>query len=153
RVAKDAVRNDDAVVEILKRVRPLLLLSIGLLACQAGSNAKRTDSSSPGATSVAASIDSGDVAVRGPTLIAFSPALTQAQLDSSEDLSTVLDAFPYHLSTASDSVRKLGFVVVARPHGSIRLLNGTSSRDVTPAPDSANVGYIFAAPNRQDRLM
>jgi hypothetical protein len=90
--------------------------------------------------------------LEGPTVVAFYPAVTQTQVDSSADLSTVLDDFSYHLSTATDSLRKLGFRIVERPHGAIRLLNGTSSREVTPARDSADVGYLFASPGRQDRI-
>ena len=96
--------------------------------------------------------DSGLVHIQGPTLVAFYPQVTQAQIDSSEDLATVLDDFSYHLSTAMDSLRLLGITVDDRPTGRLQLLDGGRRRQFLPAKDSADVGYVFLAPGRADRV-
>ena len=97
--------------------------------------------------------DSELVPLRGPTLIAFFPRVTQAQVDSSEDLATVLDDFAYHLSAARDSLLALGFVIVERPHGPLVVVEGSRSRDIIPATDSADVGYVFVAPGRREQVL
>ena len=127
-------------------MRTVILLAAVCIACQ--TKTTRPDRSIDRAASRTATGDSTAVVLNGPTIIAFFPAVTQAQVDSSEELSTVLDDFDYHLASARLSLRSLGFQVVERPRGSIRLLNGTSSREVSPASDSADVGYVFAAPGR-----
>ncbi|HEU4787292.1 MAG TPA: hypothetical protein VFS57_07795 [Gemmatimonadaceae bacterium] len=93
------------------------------------------------------------VARAAPTLISFYPTVTQAQVDSSEDLATVLDDFSYHLSTAQDSLRAMGFAIVDHPPGTIRIIDASSSRDIALAPDSTDVGFVFVAPGRRDRVM
>jgi len=96
--------------------------------------------------------DSATVSVKGPTVVAFEPALTQAQLDSSEQLATVLGDFEHYLSEASDSLEVLGFALVQRPTGPIRLLEASGSREVRPSSDSSYVGYVFVAPGRRPRV-
>lgn len=96
--------------------------------------------------------DSTAIRVRGPTLVPFFPVVTQAQVDSSDELSTVLDDFTYHLASARDSLTRLGFVIIDRPRGLVRIRDDNGSRDITPAADSAYVGYIFIAPGRRDHL-
>ena len=97
--------------------------------------------------------DSMAVHVDGPTLISFYPTVTQAQIDSSEELATVLDDFSYHRSTAQDSLRALGFTMVDHPSGTIRIVDASGPRDIALAPDSADVGFVFVAPDRRDRVM
>ena len=96
--------------------------------------------------------DSGLVHIQGPTLVAFYPQVTQAQIDSSEDLATVLDDFSYHLSTAMDSLRALGITVEDRPTGRLQLLDGGRRRQFLPAKDSADVGYVFLAPGQAEKV-
>ena len=97
--------------------------------------------------------DSTAVHVHGPTLISFYPTVTQAQIDSSEELATVLDDFSYHRSTAQDSLRAMGFTIVDRPPGTVRIDGASGSRDIALAPDSADVGFVLVAPDRRDRVM
>lgn len=111
------------------------------------------NSSASTATARTAMPDSMAVHVHGPTLISFYPTVTQAQVDSSEDLATVLDDFSYHLSTAQDSLRAMGFAIVDHPPGTIQIIDASSSRDIVLAPDSADVGFVFVAPGRRDRVM
>jgi hypothetical protein len=96
--------------------------------------------------------DSSQVAVDGPTLIAFYPAVTQAQVDSSEELATVFDDFSYHLSSAADSLRALGLTVKERPLGEIRVVEAGRQWQFLPAKDSAEFGYLFLAPGRTQRV-
>jgi hypothetical protein len=93
------------------------------------------------------------VHVRGPTLITFYPTVTQAQIDSNEDLATVLDDFSVHLSAGRDSLLALGFTIVDHPPGTIRVIDGAVTRDIALAPDSADVGFVFVAPGRRDRVL
>lgn len=93
------------------------------------------------------------VHVRGPTLITFYPTVTQAQVDSNEDLATVLDDFSFHLSAARDSLLALGFTIIDHPPGIVRVIDGAAARDIALAPDSADVGFVFVAPGRQDRVL
>ena len=90
--------------------------------------------------------------MRGPTLIAFYPNAPQAQVDSSEELSTVLDDFSFHLSTARDSLAAQGFTTVERPGRLFTVVEGTQARTIAAALDSADVGYVFVAPGRRDRF-
>jgi hypothetical protein len=133
-------------------MRPAILVTAALLACESHPRAIQEDTRATAMPATLPGVDSTAVSVVGPTLIAFYPDVSQAQADSSEALSTVLDDYSFHLSTASDSLRKLGFVIVERAHGPIHILSGSSSREVVPAPDSADVGYIFTAPGRQDSI-
>lgn len=128
-------------------MRLAAILSIATLACShkgAAGHANALDSTR--------AADSAAVHVHGPTLIAFFPTVTQAQVDSSDDLATVLDDFTFHLGSANDSLTKLGFVVIDRPHGTFLIVDGAGSRQITPALDSADVGYVFIAPGRRDHL-
>ena len=93
------------------------------------------------------------VRVHGPTLISFYPTVTQAQIDSSEDLATVLDDFSHHLSTAQDSLRAMGFTLIDHPPGAIRIIDASGSRDIVLAPDSAYVGFVLIAPGRRDQVI
>jgi hypothetical protein len=103
-------------------------------------------------TESAAPVDSTTVLVQGPVLVAFYPAVSQAAVDSSEDLATVFDDFSFHLSTATDSLRALGITVTERPVGQIRLSEGGRKREFVPAKDSADVGYLFVIPGQPDRV-
>jgi hypothetical protein len=96
--------------------------------------------------------DSATVLVQGPTLVAFYPQVTQAQVDSSEELATVFDDFSYHLSTATDGLRALGIAATERPVGQIQLREAGRWRAFIPAKDSAAVGYLFVSPGRADRV-
>jgi hypothetical protein len=136
---------------------PVTLL-LAILACD-----ETPDKAAPDSVRVASSVsgkgsdsmprtDSGTVLVQGPTLVAFYPTATQAQVDSSEELATVFDDFSHHLSTAADSLRALGITITVRPAGLIQLLEGSRRREFIPASDSADVGYLFLAPGRAHRV-
>jgi hypothetical protein len=84
----------------------------------------------------------------GPTLIAFYPATPAAGPDTSEEMSTVMDDFSHHLSTATDSIRAIGFRIEMRPANSIAISHAGRENVVNLPKDSADVGYYFAAPGK-----
>jgi hypothetical protein len=134
-------------------MRPTILISLVALACTHDRSPVGGRQPAESATSTRRSVpDSMAVHADGPTLIAFSPVVTQAQVDSSEDLATVLDDFAYYLGAAQDSLHALGFKIVDVPYGTIHLFDKSGSRNITPARDSADVGYVFVAPGRPDRV-
>ncbi|HEU4569745.1 MAG TPA: hypothetical protein VFS07_04180 [Gemmatimonadales bacterium] len=86
--------------------------------------------------------DSTWIRVTGPTLIAFHPRVTDAELEADEALATALDDLAYHIGSAMDSLTAAGVTVRYQPGDSLKLL--------APAPlvwvrdaDSADVGYLF----------
>lgn len=129
-----------------------LMLTL-VLACTSRSGVRFPDTSRPtsGRNTVRGAESSAAVFVRGPTLIAFFPRMSQAQVDSSADLSETLGDFSYHLSTALDSLRALGITVEQRPVDAIDIIEAHERRRFVPANDSSDVGYVFVAPGRHDR--
>jgi hypothetical protein len=137
-----------------RSVRFSVIIPLAALACSSDRLPARGDKPRAGATTSLAPVpDSMAVHVRGPTLIAFYPTVTQAQVDSNEDLATVLDDFSVHLSAGRDSLLALGFTIVDHPPGMIRVIEGAVARDIALAPDSADVGFVFVAPGRRDRVL
>lgn len=135
-------------------MRLAFIIALVTLACSHEPAPTRgANSSASTATARTAIPDSTAVHVHGPTLISFYPTVTQAQIDSSEDLATVLDDFSYHRSTAQDSLRAMGFTMVDHPPGTIRVIDASGSRSIVLAPDSADVGFVLVAPGRRDRVM
>lgn len=99
------------------------------------------------------SVDSTAVVLRGPTLVAFSPSATQAQIDSSEALATILDDYSFHLSQAAESLRVLGITVNERTTGPIVVVDASGNkRLLVPRPDSARIAYAFLAPRARDTI-
>lgn len=135
-------------------MRLAFIMALVTLGCSPEPTPARGANSSASTAAVRTAVpDSMAVRIHGPTLISFYPTVTQAQIDSSEDLATVLDDFSYHLSTAQDSLRAMGFTIVDHPPGTIRIVDASGSRDIVLAPDSAEVGFVFVAPGRRDRVM
>jgi hypothetical protein len=142
-------------------MKALVALLLATLACAERPSPRTRDSAratAPQAAPIAVQdttppvVDSILVAIDGPTLIAFYPAVTQAQVDSSEELATVFDDFSYHLSSATDSLRALGLTVKERPLGEIRVVEAGRQWQFVPAKDSADFGYLLLAPGRAHRV-
>ena len=135
-------------------MRLTVITFLAALACSSDRAPVRGAKPSTGGTSSLAPVpDSMVVHVRGPTLVTFYPTVTQAQVDSNEDLATVLDDFSFHSSAARDSLLALGFTIVDHPPGIIRVIDGAVARDIALARDSAEVGFVFVAPGRRDRVL
>ena len=77
--------------------------------------------------------ESTAVVLRGPTLVAFSPSATQAQIDSSEALATILDDFSFHLSQAAESLRALGIAVSERTTGPVVIIDASGKKPLDEA--------------------
>ena len=138
-------------------MKELVVLLLATLACAERPNPTTQDSAravvtAPASDSALETTDSMLVAIEGPTLIAFYPAVSQAQVDSSEELATVFDDFSYHLSSASDSLRALGITIESRPIGEIRFAEAGHRRQFLPARDSGEFGYLLVAPGRAQRV-
>lgn len=143
-------------------MKALTMLLFATIACTDSPGRAGTDSVRVAATALevaqdsamttADSADSNVVLINGPTLLAFYPAVTQAQVDTSEELTTVFDDFSYHLSTAADSLRALGVKVEERPVGQLRFIEAGEKRQFMPAKDSSDFGYLFLAPRRAMRV-
>ena len=124
----------------------LLILAIS---CSTERTAENAGKAHDAATPILRSTpDSSLVRVRGPTLIAFYPDATQAQVDSSEELTTVLDDFSYHLSSASDSLAAQGFTIVERSGRSFPIVEGQTASTSAAAGESACGGYGLRDPGR-----
>ena len=92
--------------------------------------------------------DSTWVDVVGPTLIAFYPASATAEIDSSSDEATALDDFGYHLASAHDSLRALGFRIVSVGSRTLTVVNGGATTTFRVPRDSADLGFYYVAPGR-----
>jgi hypothetical protein len=93
--------------------------------------------------------DSVWVSVTGPTFVAFSPLVSEGALDRDADLATVLDDFGWHLASATDSLRALGYSVEARAGDTLWLRTKARSWYFTPAADSAQVGFYVIRPGAE----
>lgn len=128
----------------------LVLAGVGVYA---STSARLTRQANIGALSRTASVRatwsalrSRPVVVKGPTLVAFFRT-TQAEVDSSGEVSETLSDFDYYLANASDSLRALGIAVYERYTDTIPyVVHDTARRFVAP-PDSGGVGYLFLVPN------
>ena len=92
--------------------------------------------------------DSTWIDVVGPTLIAFYPASATTLIDSSSDDATALDDFGYHLASAHDSLRALGFRVVSVGSRTLHVVHGATATTFRVPRDSADLGFYFVAPGR-----
>jgi len=88
------------------------------------------------------------VEVTGPTLIAFYPPNAAALIDAGGDAATALDDYGYHLASATDGLRALGVQVVSVGSRVLHVVQDGRPIVFTVPPDSADLGYYFAAPAR-----
>jgi len=95
--------------------------------------------------------DSTRIVVNGPTLIAFYPAIPPT--DTSEETATVMDDFSHHLSSASDSLKAMGFRIEMRVVDSVHVAQDNRVVDFKPPNDSVDVGYYFARPGKNPLIV
>ena len=125
--------------------------AIAIVACRESS--RQPGSSGEQSAAMKQTVDSTAVVLRGPTLVAFSPSATQAQIDSSEALATILDDYSFHLSQAAESLRALGIVVNERTTGPVVVVDASGNkRLLVPRRDSARIAYAFLAPRVRDTI-
>jgi len=125
--------------------------AIAIVSCRESSR-HPSPSGEQGAT-IKQTVDSTAVVLRGPTLVAFSPSATQAQIDSNEALATILDDYSFHLSQAAESLRALGVAVNDRTTGPVVVVDASGNkRLLVPRPESAHIAYAFLAPRARDTI-
>jgi hypothetical protein len=120
--------------------------------CAAGCEPAVPDLAKSKPATATASVDSGFatvtesdwVTVSGPTLIGFYPLGSKAPAERDEGLSTALDDFSFHLSTAGDSLKAAGFAVELRGGDTLWLRTASDRARIIRAPDSSTIGYLFA---------
>lgn len=83
------------------------------------------------------------VEVRGPTLVAFYPLMSNAELEADPALAGALDDLAYHIGTAMDSLHAAGYGVEYCSGDTVWMRTGTVRSRFVRSPDSAAVGYVF----------
>lgn len=131
-----------------------LLVSGSIAACGPRDGARTSaDSAVQQDSGFAAVPESAWVAVNGPTIIAFHPLASNAQLDADPDLATVLDDFAFHIGSAMDSLMAAGFTVRYYAGDSIWVRAGANRWRFTRPADSADVGYLFTDPEQRSAVI
>jgi hypothetical protein len=90
------------------------------------------------------------IVVRGPTVVAFSPHVTDAELERDPDKNEVLSDFQLYATQASEPLRKMGvdFQQVYAPAFQIR----RGRKLTTFHPGKIDVGYYLVAPGKKPRI-
>lgn len=83
------------------------------------------------------------VEVRGPTLVAFYPLKSNAELEADPALAGALDNLAYHIGTAMDSLLAAGYGVEYISGDTVWMRAGSVRSRFVRSPDSAAVGYVF----------
>jgi len=83
------------------------------------------------------------VEVRGPTLVAFYPLKSNAELEADPALAGALDDLAYHIGTAMDSLHAAGYGVEYCSGDTVWMRAGNLRSRFVRSPDSADVGYVF----------
>ena len=88
--------------------------------------------------------------VRGPTILAFFPDVTQEQVDNSPELTETLSDFQWYAYTAAEPLKKAGIVFHQVYAASFQIRLGARLINFRPKqPDIA--GYYFIAPGKKPR--
>jgi hypothetical protein len=106
----------------------------------------------PDTTSLPFDDDTGAVVAPGPVVVAAFP-VTQAQVDSSEDVATALEDFQTYLPGIADSVRRLGVKFAVRFKTPVRVSAGGQSVTWAVSNDSGGVGYLMLAPGKAPKTL
>ena len=93
--------------------------------------------------------DTATVLVRGPTVVACFHPVTLAQVDTDDDLATVLDDWQWHWYGAARSFRAHGVAAEARMANWVKLAIGGRLRLVR----CPGVGYVLVAPGRGPKIL
>jgi hypothetical protein len=93
------------------------------------------------------------VPVAGPTVVAFFPPVTQAEVDADDELAAVLDDFTWHLSSAARALREAGVAVHVRFAAAVRLRDAGTEREFVPGGEMRGVGYLLVLPGRAPRML
>jgi hypothetical protein len=102
------------------------------------------------ATSTAADHHAPVVVVRGPTVVAFFPPVTQKELDGSPDTNEALSDFQLYARQARTALAARGVAFEELYTRSFRVSDG--KRVKVFRPGSVRVGYYFAIPGKKSHL-
>ena len=90
------------------------------------------------------------VLVRGPTIIAFFPPVTQAELEKDHDTAEALSDFQFYAAKVRAPLSKSAIAfheMYARS-----FLVAVGGRSIVFRPDKGDVGYYFVAPDKEPRV-
>jgi hypothetical protein len=90
------------------------------------------------------------VVISGPTVIAFFPLVTPAELNNDPDTNEALADFQFCAKSVRKPLHNMGVSFEEIYGPSFRVQVG--ARITTFRPGKVNVGYYFAAPNRKPRI-
>jgi hypothetical protein len=90
------------------------------------------------------------VVVSGPTVIAFFPLVTPAELNNDPDTNEALADFQFCAKTVRKPLHNMGvaFEEIYGPSFGVQV----GARITTFRPGKVHVGYFFVAPNRKPRI-
>lgn len=100
-----------------------------------------------------ASEDSPAVDVAGPTVVVVAPPVTAKEVDTDEDLATVLDDFNWHLALAMQALEKADVAVDVRFARRVRLRGAGPKREFVPGAEHGGVGYLLVLPGRTPKVL
>lgn len=123
---------------------------VGLAVAACGEKAVSGAGARPKRAEVTA-LDSAWIRVAGPTLIAFHPSATNAQLEADAALAATLDDLAYHIGTAIPELERLGMAVHYVAGDTVRIR--PDSVTWVRAADSLNVGFLLARPGHPARVI
>ena len=88
--------------------------------------------------------------IRGPTILAFFPPVTQKELDRHPDTNETLSDFQYYASQVLEPLSKSGVDFKQVYARSFRVTS--VGRTTTFRPGPTKVGYYFVAPGKRPRV-
>jgi hypothetical protein len=90
------------------------------------------------------------IVVRGPTVVAFCPPVTEKQLETDEDMNEVLADFQLYAARVGEPLKKAGIDFHQVYAWSFRVRTGT--KVVTFRTGKVEIGYYFIAPGKKPRI-
>ena len=93
------------------------------------------------------------VNVSGPTIVAFVPLVSQADIDALTEDAVVLDDFTHYLAAVRRCAIAHGVSVVLVEGSALRVRLGRRSFTVEPSPSGGGFGYCFVRPGKKPRII
>lgn len=92
--------------------------------------------------------DTSGVAVRGPTVVAAFPAVSNDQVETDQQAGRLLHDFQSHLDGARGELTRAGIALYEWYAPELRLASESGTAVYTIAPDTVQVMYYFVEPGR-----
>jgi hypothetical protein len=93
------------------------------------------------------------VNVSGPTIVAFVPLVSEADIDALTEEAIVLDDFTHYLAAVRRCAIAHGVSAVLVEGSSFRVRLGRRSFNVEPSPSGGGFGYCFVRPGKKPRII